>query len=387
MSGPDFAKSRQFAETIRDALGAVPALRDLGFEQELDYPAVKVDIDRQVAGMLGVTADQIGRSLTDATSSSRFTVPNFWPDPRSGVGYQVQVEVPAPRMNSIEEVRNIPIGRSQDTHISLRNVAEITQGTVLGEYDRYNMQRMLTLGANAAGEDLGRVSNSVSQILAKIGSPPQGVNVALRGQVVPMQEMFSGLGMGLLVAVIVIFLLLAANFQSFRLSFAVILTLPSVLAGVAVALRVTGTTLNIQSLMGAIMAIGVAVANAILLVTFAERNRIEGAPAAHAAVAGASSRLRPILMTSFAMIAGMLPMAVGLGEGGAQTAPLGRAVIGGLIGATFATLVILPAIFAILQGNQTRQSPSLHPADGTGLDFPREQSAGTVSVQPQHDSA
>jgi multidrug efflux pump subunit AcrB len=151
VTGPDFAKSRQFAETIRDALGAVPALRDLGFEQELDYPAVKVEIDRQIAGMLGVTADQIGRSLTDATSSSRFTVPNFWPDPRSGVGYQVQVEVPAPRMNSIEEVKNIPIGRSQDTQISLRNVAEITGGTVLGEYDRYNMQRMLTLGANLSG--------------------------------------------------------------------------------------------------------------------------------------------------------------------------------------------------------------------------------------------
>src|ERR1700687_5606704 len=143
--------------------------------------------------------------------------------------------------------------------------------------------------------------------------------------------------------------------------------------GGAVALRITGTTLNIQSLMGAIMAIGVAVANAILLVTFAERNRIEGAPALDAAVAGASSRLRPILMTSCAMIAGMLPMAVGLGEGGAQTAPLGRAVIGGLIGATFAPLVILPAIFAILQGNQTRRSVSLHPGDDAGLDFPREE--------------
>jgi multidrug efflux pump subunit AcrB len=385
VTGPDFAKSRQFAEKVRDALGAVPSLRDLGFEQELDYPAVKVDIDRQIAGMLGVTADQIGRSLTEATSSSRFTVPNFWPDPRSGVGYQVQVEVPPPRMNSLEEVRNLPIGRSQDTQINLRNVAEITQGTVLGEYDRYNMQRMLTLGANVAGEDLGRAADRVSQVLQKVGAPPQGVNVALRGQVVPMQEMFSGLEIGLLVAVIVIFLLLAANFQSFRLSFAIMLTLPSVIAGVAVALGVTGTTLNIQSLMGAIMAIGVAVANAILLVTFAERIRIEGADASDAAVGGASSRLRPILMTSFAMIAGMLPMAIGMGEGGAQTAPLGRAVIGGLIGATFATLVILPAIFAILQGNQTRRSVSLHPADRGGSDFRRGESAEAASLQPHHD--
>jgi multidrug efflux pump subunit AcrB len=384
VSGPDFAKSRQFAEKVGDALGAVPSLRDMGFEQELDYPAVKVDIDRQIAGMLGVTADQIGRSLTEATSSSRFTVPNFWPDPRSGVGYQVQVEVPPPRMNSLEEVRNLPVGRSQDTQINLRNVAEITQGTVLGEYDRYNMQRMLTLGANVAGEDLGRVADRVTQVLEKIGTPPQGVNVALRGQVVPMREMFSGLGLGLVVAVIVIFLLLAANFQSFRLSFAVMLTLPSVVAGVALALGMTGTTLNIQSLMGAIMAIGVAVANAILLVTFAERIRIEGAPASAAAVAGAASRLRPILMTSCAMIAGMLPMAVGLGEGGSQTAPLGRAVIGGLIGATFATLVILPAIFAILQGNQTRKSVSLHPADQGGLNVRRGESAGAAVLQPHH---
>jgi multidrug efflux pump subunit AcrB len=290
-------------------------------------------------------------------------------------------------MNSLEEIRNLPIGRSQDTQINLRNVADITQGTVLGEYDRYNMQRMVTLGANLGGEDMGRVADRVSQAIEKIGPPPQGVSVALRGQVVPMREMFSGLELGLVVAVIAIFLLLAANFQSFRLSFAIMLTIPSVIAGVAVALRITGTTLNIQSLMGAVMAIGVAVANAILLVTFAERSRIEGAAAVDAAIAGAAGRLRPILMTSFAMIGGMLPMAVGLGDGGSQTAPLGRAVVGGLSGATFATLVVLPAVFAILQGNQTRRSVSLHPEDRAGFDFRPEKSAGaTAALQPQHDA-
>jgi multidrug efflux pump subunit AcrB len=189
------------------------------------------------------------------------------------------------------------------------------------------------------------------------------VNVAVRGQVVPMAQIFSGLERGLLVAVLTIFLLLAANFQSFRLSLAVTLTVPAVVAGVAVALWISGTTLNIQSLMGAIMAIGVAVANAILLVTFAERYRIDGANVSDAAVAGAASRLRPILMTSCAMIAGMLPMALGLGEGGSQSAPLGRAVIGGLTGGTIATLVILPAIFAILQVERTRKTASLLPAD------------------------
>jgi multidrug efflux pump subunit AcrB len=329
VTGPDFAKSQQFALEVRDALGAVSALRDLTFEQELAYPAVNVNINRKIAGMLGVTSDDISRSLTEATSSSRFTVPNFWADPRSGIGYLVQVQVPPPRMNSLEEVRNIPVGRSQDAQIALRSVADVTRSTIVGEYDRYNMQRMLTLAANIAGEDLGGVADRVSRVLANMDRPPQGVTVSLRGQVVPMVDMLSGLETGLLLAVIVIFLLLAANFQSFRLSLVVVLTIPSVLAGVAIALRITNTSLNIESLMGAIMAIGVAVANAILLVTFAERDRMAGAHASAAAVEGAASRLRPILMTSCGMIAGMLPMAVGLGEGGSQTAPLGRAVIGG----------------------------------------------------------
>jgi multidrug efflux pump subunit AcrB len=371
VSGPNFATTRSFAQQLQKALGEVPGLRDLEFEQQLDYPAVKVEIDRQLAGVLGVTADQVGRALTEATSSSRFTVPNFWADPKSGVGYQVQVEVPPARMDSVEQLRNIPISRSQDGQINLRNVAQITRETVLGEFDRYNMQRMLTLQANIAGEDLGGVADQVSVALAKAGAKPQGVNVAVRGQAVPMQEMFSGLELGLVVAVLTIFLVLAANFQSFRLSLAVVLTIPAVIAGAAVSLFITGTTLNIESLMGVIMAIGVAVANAILLVTFAERNRVVGAHVEDAAIAGATSRLRPILMTSGAMIAGMLPMAVGLGEAGSQTAPLGRAVVGGLTGATIATLIIWPAIFAILQGEHTRKSASLLPADRGGSDVPR----------------
>jgi multidrug efflux pump subunit AcrB len=363
VSGPDLSASRDYAGKIRDALARISSLRDLAFEQELDYPAIKVNIDRRLAGMLGVTADQIGQSLTEATSSSRFTIPNFWADPKSGVGYQVQVEVPTTRMNSLEDVRNVPVGRSPVRQIDLRNVADVSRGSVLGEYDRYNMQRMLTLGANIAGEDLGRVSDRVARALNGIDAPPPGVNVTVRGQVAPMREMFNGLELGLLVAVAVIFLLLAANFQSLRLSLAVVLTIPAVLAGVAIALWLTHTTLNIQSLMGAIMAIGIAVANAILLITFAERDRIAGATAIDAAVTGAASRLRPIIMTSLAMMAGMIPMAVGLGESGPQSAPLGRAVIGGLIGATSATLVVLPALFAILQSNRPRIGASLHPAD------------------------
>jgi multidrug efflux pump subunit AcrB len=333
------------------------------YEQELDYPAVKVDVDRQRAAMFGVNIDQAARSLTEGTSSSRFTAANFWADPKTGVGYQVQVQIPEQRMNSVEEVRNIPIATAGNQQVPLRNIADITGGTVLGEYDRYNMQRMFTLAANMSGEDLGRAIERVNQAIKNAGDPPQGVNVTVRGQAVPMEQLFGGLELGLGVAIVAIFLLLAANFQSFRLSLGVILTIPSVVAGVVIALLVTRTTLNIQSFMGAIMAIGVAVANAILLITFAERSRVDGSHVHDAAVEGAASRLRPILMTSLAMVAGMVPMAIGIGEGGSQTAPLGRAVIGGLLGATIATLVILPAIFAILQGETTRKSPSLHPED------------------------
>src|SRR3954451_24892177 len=329
VSGPNLADSRKYADKLRANLAQVPTLRDLGFEQELDYPTVKVAVDRERAGVLGVTADDVAKSVVAGTSSSRYTSANYWPDPKSGIGYQVQVEIPEHQMNSLEEVKNLPIARRSGGQIDLRNVAGVTNGTALGEYDRYNMQRMLTLSANISGEDLGRAAARVQQAISDTGKPPDRVNVTVRGQVQPMAEMFRGLGLGLLMAVGVILLLLTANFQSFRLSLAVGSTVPAVIAGVVLMLWLTGTTLNIQSFMGAIMAIGVAVANAILLVTFAERSRVEGRTSVAAAVEGVRTRLRPILMTSLAMLAGMIPMALGLGEGGEQSAPLGRAVIGG----------------------------------------------------------
>ena len=363
VSGPNLADSRQYAEKLRAKLAQLPALRDLAFEQELDYPTVKVTLDRERAGVLGVTTGDVANSLVAGTSSSRYTSANYWADPMSGIGYQVQVEIPERQMNSLEDVKNLPIARRSDQQIDLRDVASATNGTALGEYDRYNMQRMLTLSANISGEDLGRAAAQVRQAISGTGTPPARVSVTLRGQVQPMDEMFAGLRLGLLMAASVILLLLAANFQSFRLSLAVGLTIPAVIAGVVLMLWLTGTMLNIQSFMGAIMAIGVAVANAILLVTFAERSRVAGREPWEAALEGARSRLRPILMTSIAMLAGMVPMALGLGEGGGQTAPLGRAVIGGLIGATCATLVILPAIFATLQSRRAGISASLDPDD------------------------
>ena len=379
VSGPSLAPNRAFAERIRERLEAIPALRDLQFGQALDYPTVDVAVNRERAGLMGVKTVEASRSLVAATSSSRFTTPVYWADPNSGVAYQIQVQVPQAKMASLEEVKNLPVSYREGKPILLRNIATVTNSTTVGQYERYNMQRLVTLTANIEGADLGRVAQQVTRAIHELGQPPPKVSVALRGQVVPMQQMLEGLRTGLLLTIGVIFLLLAANFQSVRLALIVIGTVPAVIAGVALTLWLTRTTLNIQSFMGAIMAVGVAVANAILLVTFAERARMggvaapagpgEGQPPARAcspgeaAVEGARSRLRPILMTSLAMITGMLPMALGLGEGGEQTAPLGRAVVGGLSAATVATLLVLPSLFAIIQARAHRRPVSLDPDD------------------------
>lgn len=363
VSGPNLAADREFAKKVKERLSVIPTLRDLQFGQSLEYPTVDVTLNRERAGLMGVKMSDASRSLVAATSSSRFVVPNYWADPNSGVSYQIQVQVPQSKMNSIEEIKNIPISARDGKSVLLRNIAQVTNSNSMGEYDRYNMQRTITVTANITGAELGTVANQVDAALKELGTPPAKVSVAVRGQIVPLRQLMDGLRTGLLLAVGVIFLLLAANFQSLRLSFVVISTIPAVIAGVVLALWLTHTTLNIQSFMGAIMAVGVAVANAILLVTFAERARRAGAESHAAALDGARSRLRPILMTSAAMIAGMLPMAFGFGEGGAQAAPLGRAVVGGLATATIATLIFLPLVFAIVQRKAGMRSISMNPYD------------------------
>jgi multidrug efflux pump subunit AcrB len=361
--GPDFAASRTFAARVSAELARVPTLRDLQFGQTLDYPAIEVNVNRQLAGQLGVTVDQVGRSFAAATSSSRFITPNFWADPRTGIAFQVQVEVPQPRMTTLEDLRVVPVTAGGAATPLLGDLASIENATIIGEYDRVNGQRMVTLTANAYGEDLGRVMNHVNHAIAQAGQPPRGATVSVRGQLAAMRDTFMNISAGLLVAVLVILLLLAANFQSLRLAFVVVSTVPAVLAGVAVMLLVTGTTLNVQSFMGAIMAIGVAVANAILLVTFAEQARRNGVAPLDAAIDAARARMRPVLMTSAAMIAGMIPMALALGEGAEATAPLGRAVIGGLATATLATLIVLPSVYSLVQQSASAASPSLDPDD------------------------
>jgi multidrug efflux pump subunit AcrB len=232
-----------------------------------------------------------------------------------------------------------------------------------GLIERYNGQRVVSLTANLHNVTLGEAVPDLNKAIAAAGELPRGVSVGFRGQIPPLENTISGLRAGLLLAIAAIFLLLAANFQSLRLALAIVLTIPAVLCGVVFMLEVTGTTLNIQSFMGAIMSIGIAVANSILLISFAERIRQSGRTLVEAATEGAVDRLRAILMTATAMIFGMLPMAIGASEGGSQAAPLGRAVIGGLIVSTFATLIILPSIYAILQNRVSITSPSLNPTD------------------------
>jgi multidrug efflux pump subunit AcrB len=355
ISGSALPVSKAYADKIMERMKAIPFLRDVQIAQTLDYPSIAVNVDRERAGLLGVQMSDVTRSLVAATTSSRFTTPIFWADPGSGISYNLQVQIPEAKTNTLEDLGNVPVSSTSGQPVLLRNLATLTQGTAVGTYERYNLARVVSITANIFGSDLGTATRAIRQAIAEAGPPPEArTKVDLRGQVVPLGQLLDGFRSGLVIAVVVIFLMLAANFQSLRLAFAVISTVPAVLVGVVLTLWLTGTTLNIQSAMGAIMAVGVAVANAILLVTFAEQSRVGSANPIAAAVEGGRSRLRPNVMTSFAMIAGMTPLALGLGEGGDQTAPLGRAVVGGLALATFASLFVLPSFFAFLTTRKVR---------------------------------
>ena len=362
-TGPQYNDVLSYAERVRQELTKIDELRDLGYEEPLHYPSLDIRINRVLAGQLGVTADQIGQAVVSATASSRFVSPNYWRDPASGVSYQVQVEIPQAQMTSIKDIETISVASATGADPLVNQVASVRAGNVPGELDRQNGLWMIGLSANLAKSNLSRAASDIDQAIARAGPPPRGVSAEVRGQVSAMRQIFGNLGIGLALAIFVILLLLAANFESLRLSLIVLSTVPAVLTGVVLILFVTGTSLNLESFMGAIMAIGVAVANAILFVTFAEKNRKNGADAKTAARYAAGERLRPVLMTSLAMITGMIPMALAIGRGSEETAPLGRAVIGGLICATAATLLVLPTIFGLVQKHASLISASLDPED------------------------
>ncbi len=359
--GKDLVASDKIARQLQKKLEEKKIFRDVQITTPLDYPGLRIDLDRIKAGQFGLTVNDISRSIVTALSSSRFTQPNYWRDPVSGVAYQVQVEYPQYLVNKPEDMEMVPVVNEVDRKIYLRDVAKLESIITPAEYDRLNQQRFVTVTANIHNKDLGTAVKELNKSIASIGNLPEGIRILKRGQVDLLNQTISELQLGLLVAIFVVFLMLAASFQSFRISLATISILPGVVSGSILLLLMTGQSLNIQSYMGVIMAVGVAVANSILYVTHAEDLRKNGSKEAF--FEAASNRLRPILMTTLAMIAGMIPISLGIGEGGDQIAPLGIAVIGGLLFSMISTLLFLPILYKTFVGKYAFKNVSLDPED------------------------
>ncbi len=366
VAGKNMKDIETYAKSLTDKLHKVSFLRDVQIAQPLNFPNINIKIDRTKLSQMGLSIDDVSKSVTDATSSSRYTNKNLWLDDKTSYTYQTQVQIPEYIMNSVEQLRSVPLVKGQLRPI-LADVADLSVDTIPGEYDRSGPRRFLTVSANIYGKDLGYATSVVEKAIKELGQPPVGLITEVKGMSSLLTETLDTLQNGLVAAIIVILLLMAANYQSFGLSLAVLSTVPAVLLGAMLMLLATGATLNLQSYMGIIMSVGVSVANAILIVTNAEKLRLEYKDPFKAAVVAASIRLRPILMTSLAMIAGMIPMASGLGEAGDQSAPLGRAVIGGLAASTFAALMIVPLVYAWIQQKTSFKDVSLLPEDDQDL--------------------
>jgi len=366
VAGKNLQQIEDYSNKVLAKLKKIPYLRDVEIDQPLNFPLVSITLDRLKVAQLGLNIKDISRSVTASTSSSRFTEKNLWLDEKSAYTYQVQVQIPEYVMNTMDELKEVPLLKGQSTP-TLADVADFKVTYAPGEYDRAGPRRFLTVSANIYKKDLATATADVQKAMKEIGAPPKGLIADLKGMSSLLTDTMNSLQSGLGFAVLVIFLLLAANYQSFKLSLTVLSTVPAVILGSLTALLITGSTLNLQSYMGMIMSTGVSVANAILIVTNGEKLRLEYKDATRASITSAAIRLRPILMTSFAMMAGMIPMASGMGEAGEQTAPLGRAVIGGLFASTLAALFILPLVFAWMQDKTTYQSPSLLPEETSAI--------------------
>ncbi len=368
ISSKNKKQNEVYANKVIEKLQQIPYLRDVKLGTAIHDPAIDINIDRVRAAQLGTNLNDISRSLVAATSSSRFTEKNIWIDPKLNLSYNVQVEVPVNEMTSVDDIKEIPVTPNAARPV-LGDVADIKMDTIYGEDDNIGALPVLSVTANFYKKDLGTATKDVSKAIRTITDLPKGLTIQTSGLTNVLTDTLDSLQSGLLVAIVVIFLMLTANFQSFKVSLVVLCTVPAVLVGSLGLLLLTGSTLNLQSYMGMIMSVGVSISNSVLLVTNAEELRMKSGNALAAAREAASVRLRPILMTSVAMVVGMIPMASGLGEAGDQSAPLGRAVIGGLIASTFAALLILPLVFAWVQGKTSTQSVSLDPEDKESKHF------------------
>ncbi|OJV13240.1 MAG: acriflavin resistance protein [Dyadobacter sp. 50-39] len=355
--------ANQYAMKLKSEMGKIPFLRDVRIAEPVNYPSVKINVNRQLAAQFGLTMEDVSRALAIATSSTRFTNKNLWVDPKSGLVFQVQVQIPESDMGSLDKLRSLPLKAGEPRPV-LEDVATLEMVKQAGQVNRQGANRYVTILANTDHKDLGSASAAVRKVLADAGDAPRGVIISTEGLMQLLDETMSGLQTGLVVAVVVIFLMLTAYYQSFKISALILAVVPAVIGGSILMLLLFGSTLNLQSYMGIIMSVGVSVSNAVLLINQAEYNRLTlGMQARQAGLAAASSRLRPIVMTTLAMIAGMVPMASGMGEGGEQVAPLGQAVIGGLLLSTLTVLLVMPHLFTSVMRKASRDSPSLDPDD------------------------
>jgi multidrug efflux pump subunit AcrB len=385
ISGKDKKLNEEYANKVIDKLKQISYLRDVQLAQPVKYPVIDIDIDRTRAAQMGVTVSDISRSLIASTSSSRYTEKNVWIDPKTNQSYSVQVQIPENQMTSASDINEIPV-LSNEPRPVLGDVADIKRDTTYGENDNIGAIPFLSVTANLHKKDLGTATQDVKAAIQSLGQLPRGLTIETKGLSEVLSDTLSSLQTGLITAIVVIFLMLAANFESFKVSLVVLSTIPAVLLGSLLILMLTGSTLNLQSYMGMIMSVGVSIANSVLLITNAEHLRRHNGNALLSAKESAALRLRPILMTSMAMIVGMIPMASGLGEGGDQAAPLGRAVIGGLIASTFAALFILPMVFSWVLNKTSTASVSLDPEDKESKHYIPELHHSAQHVSHSHSS-
>jgi CzcA family heavy metal efflux pump len=359
ITGNDLWGNFQVAQKLANEMRHIPGAVDVHVQQAFDAPTLRLDIDRARVQSVGLQARDVAQNLLISLSSSFQTAPAFWLDPKNGVSYNVAVQTPQYRVDSFQALQNTPVSgiTSGSPPQILGNLANTSTTARPALVSHYNAQPMINVYAAVDGRDLGAVSGEVIKRVNAIQSElPRGSETFIRGQVQTMRNSFAGLGLGLIGAIVLVYLLIVVNFQSWLDPFIIITALPGALAGICWTLLITHTTLNVPSLTGAIMSVGVATANSILMVSFAREQMNEGKNAVDAALEAGFVRIRPVLMTALAMIIGMVPMAIGLGEGGEQNAPLGRAVIGGLVFATFATLFFVPCVFSMIHGRRERQA-------------------------------
>ena len=351
--GNDMEGNRRYADTLLSKLKYVSGTADLRIQQPFDQPYLRLRVERTKAEQVGFSAHDIAQNLLVSLSGSFQTSPTFWVDPKNHVSYQIATQTPQYRTDTLQDLENIPITGTDPTAPPslMASLVSTQRGAGMGVVSHYNVAPVIDIFGAAAGRDLGAVAGDINKIIdASRQQLPRGSRVVVRGQVQTMRASYIGLLSGLVFSIVLVYLLIVVNFQSWLDPFIMISALPAALAGIAWFLFITHTTLSVPALMGAIMCMGVATSNSILVVSFATEKMIEGSDSVSAALEAGFTRFRPVLMTALAMIIGMVPMALGLGDGGEQNAPLGRAVIGGLLFATVSTLFFVPAFFSVLQG-------------------------------------